>query len=210
MTKDQLEAEFDDMAALGAPEAIAVSPWVVMKFGGTSVSTAENWRIIADLVRARLEAGLRPVIVHSALAGVSNALEETLATAVTGNPSDRLAAIRKQHYELAESLGLNGEALLEERLHELEQLVAGVRLVRKSVCAYAAGHGAWGTAIDEPRRGLPGSPGACQPTGWMRVTCWPAARGPAATRPRVTCPPPAIARRIKSSWQNSRSRAVSF
>ncbi len=131
MTKDQLEAEFDDSAALGAPEAIAVSPWVVMKFGGTSVSTAQNWRIIADLVRARLEAGLRPVIVHSALAGVSNALEETLATAVTGNPSDRLAAIRKQHYELAESLGLDGEALLEERLHELEQLVAGVRLVKE-------------------------------------------------------------------------------
>ena len=131
MTKDQLEAEFDDSAALGAPEAIAVSPWVVMKFGGTSVSTAENWRIIADLVRARLEAGLRPVIVHSALAGVSNALEETLATAVTGNPSDRLAAIRKQHYELAASLGLDGEALLEERLHELEQLVAGVRLVKE-------------------------------------------------------------------------------
>ena len=125
------EAEFEDSAALGAPDAIAQSPWVVMKFGGTSVSTAENWQTIAALVRARLDAGLRPVIVHSALQGVSNALEEVLAGAVSGNPTDPLAGIRKQHYDLAEALGLNGPALLEERMHELEQLVAGVRLVKE-------------------------------------------------------------------------------
>ena len=125
------EAEFENSAALGAPEAIAQSPWVVMKFGGTSVSTAENWQTIAALVRARLDAGLRPVIVHSALQGVSNALEEVLAGAVSGDPTDPLAGIRKQHYDLAESLGLDGPAILEERMHELEQLVAGVRLVKE-------------------------------------------------------------------------------
>jgi aspartokinase len=37
------EAEFEESAALGAPEPHAQSPWVVMKFGGTSVSSAENW-----------------------------------------------------------------------------------------------------------------------------------------------------------------------
>jgi len=125
------EAEFEDSAGLGAPDSVAQSPWVVMKFGGTSVSSAESWRVIAALVQARLESGLQPVVVHSALQGVSNALEEVLASAVSGNPSGQLEGIRKQHYDLAEALELDGTALLEDRMHELEQLIAGVRLVKE-------------------------------------------------------------------------------
>src|SRR5690606_26231385 len=62
------------------------SPWVVLKFGGRSVATAENWAIIAGLLRRRLEEGVRPVVVHSALVGVSNALIDLLDTAVAGQP----------------------------------------------------------------------------------------------------------------------------
>jgi len=86
------EATFDESAALGAPDAIARSPWVVLKFGGTSVSTRENWDTIAGLVQARLDAGLKPVVVHSALSGISNALEKTLDDAVKGDPAEGLAA----------------------------------------------------------------------------------------------------------------------
>jgi diaminopimelate decarboxylase/aspartate kinase len=42
-----------------------------------------------------------------------------------------LDAIRKQHYKLAAALDVDGPALLDETLHELEQLIAGVRLVRE-------------------------------------------------------------------------------
>lgn len=125
------EGVFDDSAALGASPAIAESPWVVMKFGGSSVSSAENWRTIAELVTRRLDAGLKPVIVHSALQGVSNALEEILQAAVSGDGSDGLDSIRARHFELALALGLDGPALLDETLHQLEQLVAGVRLVKE-------------------------------------------------------------------------------
>ena len=125
------EAPYDDSATLGAPQAIAESPWVVMKFGGTSVSTARNWETIAQLVRSRLDEGLRPVVVHSALSGVSNALVEILDQAVTTDPRPRLEQIRHQHFELARELGLDGAGLLEQRMHELEQLIAGVRLVRE-------------------------------------------------------------------------------
>lgn len=125
------EARFEDSVVLGAGDDIAESPWLVMKFGGTSVSTAENWQTIAGLVRARLDEGLRPVIVHSALCGVSNALEATLAQAVSGDPGDGLSRIRNQHYELASALGIDGPAILGERVHELEQLIAGVRLVKE-------------------------------------------------------------------------------
>jgi diaminopimelate decarboxylase/aspartate kinase len=131
MSENVPEAVFDDSAALGAPRSIAESPWVVMKFGGSSVSTAENWRTIAGLVRQRLDQGLKPFIVHSALQGVSNALEEVLLAAVAGDPSDHLDSIRAQHYELATALELDGPALLDEALHQLDQLVAGVRLVKE-------------------------------------------------------------------------------
>jgi diaminopimelate decarboxylase/aspartate kinase len=125
------EAPFESSTALGARAEIAESDWVVMKFGGTSVSTAEKWETIAGLVRRRLDDGLRPVIVHSALQGVSNALAALLETALAGNADDGLDAIRQRHYELADELGLDGPGLLGDSLHELGQLIAGVRLVRE-------------------------------------------------------------------------------
>ena len=132
MTEEQTEATFATSDALGAPEEISSSPWVVMKFGGTSVSSAANWATIAKLIQNRLDAGLQPVIVHSALKGVSNGLEQILLAAAAGeDTADALATIRTQHYELAESLGLDGPGLLDDTLHELEQLVAGIRLVRE-------------------------------------------------------------------------------
>lgn len=131
MTDEQPEAVFNPSASLGAPDEVAESPWVVMKFGGTSVSSAETWATIAGLLRNRMADGLRPVIVHSALQGVSNKLERVLLDAAAGKTSDGLTKIRQQHFELAAALGLDAAALLDETLHELEQLVAGVRLIRE-------------------------------------------------------------------------------
>ncbi len=125
------EAAFESSQSVGAPAHIANSDWVVMKFGGTSVSSADNWARIADILKARLDAGLRPVIVHSALQGISNALEKILDDAAYTDTSGQVEAVRSQHLELAKALGLDGSALLSDMLHELEQLVAGVRLVRE-------------------------------------------------------------------------------
>jgi diaminopimelate decarboxylase/aspartate kinase len=121
------EAEFE----VDANSAVAESPWVVLKFGGTSVSSAANWRTIAMLVRSRLDAGLKPVVVHSALQGISNRLESVLQLAISGDPSAELAAIRTQHEALAVDLGLDVDSLLGDTLSDLEQLVAGIRLVRE-------------------------------------------------------------------------------
>ena len=60
----------------------APAPWVVLKFGGTSVSSVANWRNIAGVVEERRRAGLRPVVVHSALSGVTDRLESLLAAAL--------------------------------------------------------------------------------------------------------------------------------
>jgi diaminopimelate decarboxylase/aspartate kinase len=128
MTK---EAPFATSDKLGAPESIAGSTWVVLKFGGTSVSTAKNWQTIADVVQARVADGLRPVVVHSALQGVSNALHALIDEVVSGNSAAAVALVREQHYQLARALGVDGPGLVGDLLHELEQLLAGIRLVRE-------------------------------------------------------------------------------
>ncbi len=125
------EARFDDSSSLGVPARIASSEWVVLKFGGTSISSAANWRRIAGLLERRLEAGLRPVVVHSALAGVSDALEALLDSAVLSEDGDTLEELRGRHFELAAELGLDTESLLDDLFDELAQLVAGIRLIRE-------------------------------------------------------------------------------
>jgi len=125
------EAGFEASGGLGASPEIAASDWVVMKFGGTSVSSGDCWATIAQLVRNRLADGLKPVVVHSALQGVSNALAALLESAASGGPTDGLAEIRQRHYDLARELELDGPALLDDSLQELDQLIAGIRLVRE-------------------------------------------------------------------------------
>ena len=120
-------------AAVDAEQAVETpypeSPWVVMKFGGRSVSTAENWAIICQLLRDRLDEGVRPVVVHSALAGVSNALIALLDIAVAhGNVEPALEGIRDKHRDLAASLRVD-RAILAEHFDKLDQLIAGVRLI---------------------------------------------------------------------------------
>lgn len=126
------EAGFADSARLGAAADIARSPWVVMKFGGSSVSSAQDWRTIAALVGNRIAAGLRPVVVHSALQGVSNALNAAFEAAAERDPEPVLAAIREQHCRLAADLGLDGPALLDREFDQLATLFARVRASRET------------------------------------------------------------------------------
>lgn len=106
------------------------SPFVVMKFGGRSVSTAENWNRIAELLQQRLDSGLKPVVVHSALAGVSDALENLLDTAVDGDPTPVLSDIRETHDRLAGELGVN-PTILDDQFQTLTRVIDGVCLLRE-------------------------------------------------------------------------------
>jgi diaminopimelate decarboxylase/aspartate kinase len=131
MSQEFNEAPFVESDMLGAPEPIANSDLVVMKFGGTTVSRADNWQKISSLLKNRLDSGLRPVVVHSAIAKVTSDLEEILEVAVNEDPVAQLEALRQQHYVLAQDLGVDGPALLDDSLQEIERLVAGIRLVRE-------------------------------------------------------------------------------
>src|SRR5580692_6694714 len=77
--------------------------WVVLKFGGTSVSTLQNWRNIASVLNNRIAASLRPVVVHSALSGITDRLE-SLLTAKDRGHLELLDRIEAAHVQLAEAL----------------------------------------------------------------------------------------------------------
>ncbi len=105
--------------------------WVVLKFGGTSVSTAGRWQTILSLVKQRQADGLRPVVVHSALATVSNRLDELLRSSRDKEARPSIEDLKELHYNLAANLGVDGPRELGEYFDELEQLVAGVHLIRE-------------------------------------------------------------------------------
>ncbi len=109
--------------------AFADSPWVVLKFGGTSVSNAANWQRIATLLRARQAAGHRVLVVHSALSGVSNRLEDLLAAAISGQHATVIDEIISRHQALAAALNVQADEALAPYFQELRQLAAGIELV---------------------------------------------------------------------------------
>ena len=104
-------------------------PWVVLKFGGTSVSSRSNWDHIARILHGRESEGLRIVVVHSALSGVTDALAGLLDRALTGDSHAALAQVEHRHRELAASLGIVPPPSFERQLAELAKIAGGVVLV---------------------------------------------------------------------------------
>lgn len=104
--------------------------WIVLKFGGTSVATLEGWRVIADQVRARIDEGMRPLVVVSALRPTSDDLEALIEKAIAGAHEEALAAIEARHLELAAAMGIDGETLLAPLFESLRRWVLGISLIR--------------------------------------------------------------------------------
>ena len=96
--------------------------WVVLKFGGTSVSSASNWHNIAGVLRERIAAGSRPAVVHSALSGITDRLEALIAAAVAGTHSAALEHIDGRHRELARQLSIVLDARYEGLIDDLRRM----------------------------------------------------------------------------------------
>lgn len=105
------------------------SNWVVLKFGGTSVSTVESWQNIISVIKNRKEKGFAVCVVHSALDGVSNQLQEVIERAKDGEPDDLLDNIEQRHVQLGRQLNVDAEKLLEKDFIQLEHLVKGIGLI---------------------------------------------------------------------------------
>ncbi len=104
---------------------------IVMKFGGTSVESAEAMERVASIVLARRDRN--PVVVVSAMGKTTNKLLAMAATAVTGDRQTALAeceALRSFH--LAESPGKKDlVAEIEIHFHVLEELLKSLSVLQE-------------------------------------------------------------------------------
>jgi len=84
---------------------------IVMKFGGTSLAGAARIRQVGSIVRRFARS--RPVVVVSAMAGVTDDLIALAETSVAGLPRDvsaRLDRLQRRHRREARLLGLSDGA----------------------------------------------------------------------------------------------------
>ena len=88
---------------------------IVCKFGGTSVGSAAAIRRLAGIVRARHERGERPLVVVSALSGVTDALVTLVRSTAVPEPAAalqaELGALVARHAAVAAELPGTDEAL---------------------------------------------------------------------------------------------------
>lgn len=106
--------------------------FVVLKFGGTSVSTKARWDTITEVGLKRKSEGRRPVIVCSALSGISNLLEGLVASAPRGEYEAVCDQIVERHRDLANTLGINADEALAGFFAELRQIARGAALLREA------------------------------------------------------------------------------
>lgn len=107
-------------------------PWVVLKFGGTSVSTPARWEEIRRQVEEVRAAGRRPLLVCSALSQVSNQLEALLADAAGArDPHPGIQRLHDTHAALAEEMDLDLDAITKDLFDDLERTLTGISLTQE-------------------------------------------------------------------------------
>src|SRR5262245_26883432 len=111
---------------------------IVMKFGGTSVGSAERILQAATLVTSALERGHRVAVVTSAMSGVTNTLIDAARVASTGrwDPEvrHRLLAAHKAAAEAIVSDPAHRDAVvadIDRRLDRFEKLCFGLSMVHE-------------------------------------------------------------------------------
>ena len=98
------------------------APWIVMKFGGTSVATLPRWQNILELVASRRAEGARVLVVVSALSGITDALKQLCAEGEKGKRNESAKAIATRHDELLSHMQLAMPDTLAARLKDLAAL----------------------------------------------------------------------------------------
>ncbi len=94
----------------------ALKSWVVLKFGGTSVSSKEKWQVITDVVARRIKQGHQVMLVHSAAQG----LTDILTKKISQNQSV-LKAFTEKVLAFAAKLNVN-QSVIEKDLDRLKKI----------------------------------------------------------------------------------------
>lgn len=173
---------------MSSSSAPAPRPWVVAKFGGTSVSTRPRWETIRRIATEHHARGRNVLIVVSALSGITDLLK-TIAEARSDEARCREAQIGivEQHRALHADLKLPTRNALEGWLARLDQLIVDPRraqaalawqaevfalgeLMSSTLGAAFLGEGGLSTHWLDARRHLRAEPLANQ-GAWNRYLC---------------------------------------
>lgn len=107
-----------------------MSQWIVLKFGGTSVARVETWQFLLPRITAYQSEGLRPLIVCSALSGVSDLLAELLATLPAASYQPIIDKIKALHLSFSSDLNVCADTILADEFELLSRLALGVHLTQ--------------------------------------------------------------------------------
>lgn len=112
-----------------------------MKFGGTSMGSAERIASVAHIVRSSISREEMPIVVVSAMSGVTNLLLDAAYSAVQGEPSEKREKILKklkfQHMETAELLVQDAyqrrqiDTFLRLEFDHLREFLSAIAIIRE-------------------------------------------------------------------------------
>ena len=109
----------------------------ILKFGGSSVASADSIRLVLQIVKSSYQRGEKPLVVLSAMAGVTNALGDMASDAAEGRSfSDQLRTLQEGHFAVVKQLiavKFQNPVLtkLKLLLNELEDLLQGIAALRE-------------------------------------------------------------------------------
>jgi len=109
----------------------------VLKFGGTSVGTSESIQTLIDILKMEVDGVHKPVVVLSAMSGVTNLLLTMAEDAAKGNDfTAPLAELERRHFDVVKSLLTvqhQNPAFTRLKIHfnQLEDLLQGVLALRE-------------------------------------------------------------------------------
>ena len=112
---------------------------IVMKFGGTSVADAAALENVARIVAAQRPAS--PVVVVSAMSGVTDSLLAATTTAIESNANEAISSLEKtfqRHHAAAKELLSEGEA--QKFVNEVNSAADRIaKNAKEAVSAFAEG-----------------------------------------------------------------------
>jgi aspartokinase/homoserine dehydrogenase 1 len=109
----------------------------ILKFGGTSVGSVSSIQTLLNILKDEDSTGSRPVVVLSAMSGVTNLLISMAEDAASGNEfTAKLAELEKRHFDVVKALldiQNQNPAYTRLKIHfnQLEELLQGVLTLRE-------------------------------------------------------------------------------
>ena len=104
---------------------------IVTKFGGTSVSSRQQWDNILAITQAHLFEKKQPVIVCSALTEASNKLDKMVSAAKLNEHHSLQTEFTQGYLQLAETLQVDA-ACIQADLEQLQQWLMGIALLKEA------------------------------------------------------------------------------